>query len=266
VSEIINRAFMYGESVFTTLRMINGKLCDWDEHYDRLNKSAQFVYGPFSEGNEWALILKIRLFERCAAESGDKIIRLTIYREQARGLSRPRMISVRDLKISVSASVYEPNIYDGRMIKLRTCPAISKPSWWPSYLKAGHYLETILAQKMNMQPEDDDVLFLSSHDTVLESSVSNIFVVRHKILYTAPLGPNVLDGIMRNKVIQQAEHFFDSFQESATTLDQLYKADAVFGTNSVRGPFLIGKIDNYQIQYSQDFLSNFDALRKRVFL
>jgi branched-subunit amino acid aminotransferase/4-amino-4-deoxychorismate lyase len=69
---------------------------------------------------------------------------------------------------------------------------------------------------------------------------------------------------MRKKVIKEAEYFFDDVQESETTIEQLYKADAVFGTNSVRGPFLIDKIDDFQIMYSQDFVSNFEALRKRV--
>ena len=99
---------------------------------------------------------------------------------------------------------------------------------------------------------------------MLDSSVANIFVVRHNVLYPAPTGPQVLDGIMRKKVIKEAEYFFDDVQESETTIEQLYKADAVFGTNSVRGPFLIDKIDDFQIMYSQDFVSNFEALRKRV--
>jgi branched-subunit amino acid aminotransferase/4-amino-4-deoxychorismate lyase len=264
MSEIINRAFMYGESVFTTMRMVNGHLCDWNSHFDRLKKSVDFVYGPFSEGDDWVLLLKNRLLERCAGENGDRVIRLTIYREQARGLVRSGIISVNDLKISLSTSHYDSTRTEGKMLKLRTCATPIRPHWWPSFLKAGSYLETILAQKMAMQPGDDDVLFLSPHDTVLESSVANIFVVRHKKLYTAPTGPNVLDGIMRQKVIKESEDFFDDFVESETTVEQLFKADAVFGTNSVRGPFLIDKIDGYEIKYEHNFLTDFEALRKRV--
>lgn len=264
MSEIINRAFMYGESVFTTMRMINGHLCDWDYHFDRLKMSVEFVYGPFTDGSEWFLILKNRLLEKCASESGDQVIRLSIYRDQARGLILTGLASVNDLKISLSASPHGSDRSEGKMLKLRTCAAPVRPYWWPAFLKTGNYLETILSQKMNMKPGDDDVLFLSQRDTVLESSVANIFVVRHNVLYTAPTGPQVLDGIMRKKVIKEAEYFFDDFQESETTIEQLYKADAVFGTNSVRGPFLIDRIDDFQINYSQDFLSNFEALRKRV--
>ena len=249
------------------MRMINGHLCDWDYHFDRLKKSVDFVYGPFTEGSDWVLLLKNHLLERCDRESGDQIIRLTIYREQvARGLINTSPVSINDLKISLSTSKFDVSRTESKTYKLRTCASRQRPNWWPGFLKSGDYLETILAQKLNMKSGDDDVLFLSPQDTVLETSIANIFVVRHNILYTAPTGPNVLDGVMRTKVIKVAEDFFDDFQEVESSAEQLFKAEAVFGTNSIRGPFLIGSIDDIQIQYSEAFLSNFEALRKRVLL
>lgn len=264
MSEIINRAFMYGESVFTTMRMINGKLKDWDYHFERLKSGVEFLYGPFTDDADWSLLLKNRLEERCLSESGDRLIRLTVFREQERGLVRTGLVSIASLKISVSSSPFDQSRAAG-MLKLRTCAGPVRPHWWPSYLKAGNYLETILAQKMAMKPGDDDVLFLSPQDTVLESSVANIFVVRHNKLYTAPAGPNVLAGVMRRKVIEVAGFYFDSCTEEASTVEQLYKADAVFGTNCVRGPFLIERIDDREISYSKEFLANFENLRKRVY-
>lgn len=256
---------MYGESVFSTMRMLNGQIVDWEYHYDRLKKSADFVYGPFTDGDDWSSILRNRLEVRLQDDGGDKVVRLTLYREQARGLVRTGLISVRDLKISVSLSPYDPLRSEGKMLKLRTCSAPVKPHWWPHYLKVGSYLETILAQKMFLKPEDDDVLFLSPEDTVYASSVANIFVVRHNKLYTPPTGPNVLEGIMRKKVIEASSYIFDEFTESATTFEQLLKADAVFGTNCVRGPFLISKVDDHEFTYSSEFLQKFEVLRKRVY-
>ena len=96
--------------------------------------------------------------------------------------------------------------------------------------------------------------------------IANIFVVRNNKLYTAPTGPQVLDGVMRKKVLQEAGHFFDSVEESALSRGELFKAEAVFGTNSVRGPFLVKKVDDHYFDYSQTFLSNFENLRKRVMI
>lgn len=255
---------MYGESVFTTMRMIDGVMKDWNLHFDRLRRGVEFVYGPFTDGNDWTVRLKNRLEGSFQDLSGDNVVRLTVYREQARGLIRSGLISVQDLKIHVNHSVFDPSRVDEKPLRLRTCGVSKRPHWWPSYLKAGNYLETILAQKTYLKPGDDDLLFLSQKDTVLESSVANIFIVRHDKLYTAPAGPNVLDGIMRRKVCDVALDYFNDFLEAETSMDQLLKADAVFGSNSVRGLFLVDRIDDYEITYKDDFIKKFEKLKRRV--
>lgn len=264
MSESINRAFMYGESVFTTMRMIEGSLKDWDLHFERLRQGVEFVYGPFTDGSEWVMFLKNRIEERLENEGGNRVIRVTVYLEGTRGVLSSGLISVNDLKLHISSSLYDPARFEGKMLKLRTSPAPTRPVWWPPFLKAGNYLETILAQKITMKPGDDDLLFLSTKDTVLESSVANIFIVRHNNLYTAPTGPNVLDGVMRKKIIKIADKFFDNCTESETSLYQLLKADAIFGCNSVRGLFLVDRVDDHELKYSQEFLDKFELLRSRV--
>jgi branched-subunit amino acid aminotransferase/4-amino-4-deoxychorismate lyase len=266
VTEGLNRAFMYGESVFTSMRMLNGVTQDWDLHFERLRKGVEFLYGPFTEKDEWVPLLKNRLENRFQDLDGDKVIRLTIYREGERGQLRLGISSVSDLKIHLTVSVFDPLRFEDKMLKLRTSSLSKKPYWWPSYLKAGSYLETILCQKMFMKPGDDDLLFLSTEDKVLESSVANIFVVRHNKLFTAPTGPNVLDGIMRKKVIKVALEYFEDFTESEASMDQVLKADAVFGSNSIRGLFLVDRIDDYEITYTEEFLDKFKRLKHRVLL
>lgn len=256
---------MYGESVFTTMRIINGALKDWNLHFDRMKKGIEFVYGRFTDGEDWPLILKNKLENKFQDLVGDKVLRLTVYREQARGILKGGPISINDLSINLSFSPLDPNRYIEKRIKLRTCPVTERPNWWPSYLKAGNYLDTILKQKIYLRPEDDDVLFLSNRDTILESSVANIFVVRHDKLYTPPLGPNVLEGVMRKKIINVALDYFTDCTETETTIEQLFKADAIFGSNSIRGLFLIDRIDDHEILFSEKFIDKFNSLKNRVF-
>ncbi len=266
MNESVNRAFMYGESVFSTMRMENGKVRDWELHFERLKKSTEYVYGPFKEGDDWQTLLRDRLEGRLEQESGEKILRITLYREQEkeRGLITTRLLSIMDIKFHLDSHPFEPERWEGKNFHLRTLSAPLKPSWWPSYLKAGCYLETILAQKRFLQPDDDDLLFLSNDDTVLESSVANIFVCRHDKLYTAPAGPNVLEGVMRKRVLDKAPAIFSSVQLKETTMKELLKADGVFGTNSIRGLFLISKIDDHEISTSTEFLERFVQLKRAL--
>ncbi len=257
---------MYGESVFTTMRMIDGVVKDWNLHFERMRRGVEFVYGPFTDDKDWVAILKNRMEGTFQDLTGDKVVRLTVYREQARGLIKTGLISSQDLKIHISHSVFDLSRQNERPLKLRTCGISKRPHWWPAYLKTGNYLETILSQKIYLKPGDDDVLFLDAKDQILESSVANIFVVRHNKLYTAPTGPNVLEGVMRRKVCDVAMDYFNDFEESETTMDQLLKADAVFGSNSVRGLFLVDRIDDNEITYTEEFLHKFELLKNRVLL
>ncbi len=264
MAESLNRAFLYGESVFTTIRMENGRLKFWDLHFDRLKKGVEFLFGPFQDQENWIPILKNRLESTIQHQDGDQVIRWTIYRHQARGLRKLNLISISDLKIHVSIHAYEPERIGGQNIRLRTCPGFMKPHWWPEFLKAGSYLETILAQRVYLTDHDDDVLFLSPNDLILESSVANIFILKNNQLYTPPVGPNVLDGIMRRKVLEIAAEYFDEVNEESTTLEQAIRADLVFGTNSIRGIFLIKSIDGIDFQPSMDLLKKIDQMRLRL--
>ena len=260
---------MYGESVFTTMRVVNGILQDWEMHFERLRNSVEFVYGPFPADNSWIPLLRDRLENAVSDIQGNKILRLTLFREQqGRGLLRNPLLSVTDLRIHLHETSFDPalNSRDERMMRLRTCPVTAKPSWWPAFLKAGNYLNTILSQKIYLQADDDDLLFLSDKNTILETSVSNIFVVSHGRLLTPPCGPDVLEGVMRNKVLNLAHVYFTSVSEAEVTLDQLMRADAVFCSNSVRGIFLVDRIDDHEITYSEEFLEKFKSLKNKVLL
>ena len=262
MNESVNRAFMYGESVFTTMRLVDGRIREWDSHFDRLKKGVEFVYGPFIEGEGWHTFLRDRLETRLDSEDGDKIIRLTLYREHDRGLQAHGLFSILDLRLHIGHFPYDPARFEGRRFHLRTVPATTRPSWWPSYLKVGNYLETILFQKKFMRPGDDDILFLSHDDTILESSVANIFVCRHDKLYTAPGGPNVLEGVTRKKVLEKAHEAFTSVSETETSMKEIIKADGVFGTNCIRGLFLVTRIDDHEIIPSPEFLERFEKLKQ----
>jgi branched-subunit amino acid aminotransferase/4-amino-4-deoxychorismate lyase len=262
MSENQNRAFMYGESVFTTLRVVNGNACDWEMHFDRLRRGVEFVFGPFNDGDQWSSLLKNRLELIFEQGDRDRLLRIAIYREASRGLKRGSMISVMDLRLNAQSQLIEHSI--GRLLTLRSAPAPVRPKWWPGYLKAGNYLEVILAQKVYLKPGDDDLLFVTADNLVCESSVANIFFVKGNKLLTPATGPMVLEGVMRKKVIDVANEFFDEVRVGELTLEQLKSADAVFGTNSVRGPFLLGRIDDSEFTYTTEFISTFERLRQRT--
>jgi branched-chain amino acid aminotransferase len=41
--DLINRAFLFGDSVFETIKIVNNKICFWEDHYLRLMSSLRII-------------------------------------------------------------------------------------------------------------------------------------------------------------------------------------------------------------------------------
>jgi len=75
-----------------------------------------------------------------------------------------------------------------------------------------------------------DVLFFNENNHLVEASRHNIFIQKNGKYYTPPLKSGALNGIERQKFIQQNEVF-----ETSLTKKDLLDADEVLLTNSIRG-------------------------------
>jgi branched-subunit amino acid aminotransferase/4-amino-4-deoxychorismate lyase len=75
-----------------------------------------------------------------------------------------------------------------------------------------------------------DELFLNEHGEVTEGSRSNLFAQINGMIYTPPLACGLLNGILRQKLLDEGK-----CQERILRLDDLQKAELLFCGNSVRG-------------------------------
>jgi branched-subunit amino acid aminotransferase/4-amino-4-deoxychorismate lyase len=263
VSEKANRAFLYGESVFTTMRMQDSKVLYWPEHFERLRKGAEFIYGPFPE-KSWESDLENRLQEQMARQQGNCILRLTIYLDQEHRSLRPTTIkSISSLSMHLLSEPIQKVSSMGDL-KLRSAPAPVKPEWWPSSLKCGQYLETILARKVFLREGDDDLLFVSERGMITETSIANVFMIKDGVLKTPPPGPQVLEGISRKIILGRCSDLFRRCEERSFSVEDLVNADAAFITNSVYGLRVISAVDEKVIKTSNEMILSLSTLRERV--
>ena len=75
-----------------------------------------------------------------------------------------------------------------------------------------------------------DAIILNEHNDVAEACRHNVFIRKDGQLITPPIKAGVLHGIYRQKYIDQEQAI-----EKVITLDDLYNADEILLTNSVRG-------------------------------
>jgi para-aminobenzoate synthetase/4-amino-4-deoxychorismate lyase len=76
-----------------------------------------------------------------------------------------------------------------------------------------------------------DVIFTNERGEVTEGAITNVFIKKDGVLYTPPVECGLLNGVFRREFLTQ----HPDCREKILTVDDLYSADEVYLTNSVRG-------------------------------
>jgi para-aminobenzoate synthetase / 4-amino-4-deoxychorismate lyase len=94
---------------------------------------------------------------------------------------------------------------------------------------------------------DELPLLLDADGAVLEASRANVFAVRNGTLFTPPADGRIVPGIARRRTIELANARGQDVHEEQLSLDDLFAADEVFLTNSVRGVEPVRSIDGRDV-------------------
>lgn len=106
------------------------------------------------------------------------------------------------------------------------------------YIKSINYIENIIEKNKVVEDGYNDVLFLNENNMITETSCANIFIVKNNIVTTPRVKCGLLNGIMRDFVINNFK-----VKEIDIALGDIEVADEVFITNSVVGVMPIVRID-----------------------
>ncbi|MGH7669017.1 MAG: branched-chain amino acid transaminase, partial [Gemmatimonadaceae bacterium] len=103
------------------------------------------------------------------------------------------------------------------------------PDTFPTMAKAGgNYLNSQLAKMEARADAYAEGIMLDSFGFVSEGSGENLFAVRDGVLYTAPLGAGILQGITRDAMLAFADDLGIEVREQLLPREFLYVADELF--------------------------------------
>ena len=111
-------------------------------------------------------------------------------------------------------------------------------------LKTTNYIQAVMLQSTRKQAGAIEVLY-TWHDTVLECSTSNFFIVKDNTLITAK--DEVLLGITRKGVIDVARSHF-AIEERTLHASELFSADEAFITSSFKDVLPIVSIGDHVLR------------------
>ena len=230
-----NRAFLYGDAVFETVKILDNKILFLEDHYFRLMSSMRILRMeiPMHFTMEF---FESELLSKARAESieASARARITIYRKDG-GYYLPTDNNVA-YEISVSKidkalyaiqkANYEVDLYKDFYISKQLI----------STLKTTNKLINITGSIYANENGLDNCILINEDKNVIEALNGNIFMLKDGILSTPPISEGCLNGIMRKQILVLAKTLENvELIEAVISPFDLQKADELFVTNVITG-------------------------------
>jgi branched-chain amino acid aminotransferase len=228
-----NRSFRYGDSLFETVKCVNGIPLFLESHLQRLYAGMEVLE---YEWNDQLLKTVLneeikRLLIRNRLKEGARL-RITVFRNDG-GFYTPETNHVSILlETTPDINNYVLN-KDG--ISLGVFEEIFKPIHTFNSLKSANGLLFVKAGLAKTKKQVDDLIILNSKGLVCETISSNIFMIIHNRLVTPPLSEGCLPGTMRQNILALAPSLGLEVLETPVGINALEQAEEVFISNSING-------------------------------
>jgi len=244
-----NRGYNYGDGLFETMRVIQGKLFFLENHYARLIAGMKLlemdIPDYFSKPYLQSRILN--LIEQNKLTGQPVRVKINVHRD-ASGLYKPDLHKINylirtsvlaDSEYTKTDNAYRIEIFKAHRISTSVLSNLKNTN------KLINVLGSIYAERIGV----DNCLLLNDKGNPVEALNGNLFVVNDNIIKTPPLSDGCLDGITRKIIIDIVEKTTYQFEEASVSITDLRNADEIWVTNTIVGIQPV-------IQFDQRFYEN----------
>lgn len=249
-----NRAFLYGDAVFETVKIVNSKILFLEDHYFRLMSSMRVIRMeiPMNFTMEYFEEQILALAKSKKLEISARA-RITVYRNDG-GYYLPKtnvvsfLINVESLDntmYSINESEYVVDLYTDFYVTKHLLSSI----------KTTNKIINITASIFANENGFDNCLLLNDGKNVIEALQGNIFMLKGNTLITPPVSEGCLNGVMRKQILALARKIenMEVVEEVISPFD-LQKSDELFITNVIKG---IQPVTKYR---KKEFSTNFSKI------
>ncbi len=247
-----NRAFRYGDALFETIKIIQGKAPLVNSHYSRLIRGMAAL--GFEIGEDFHLERFKQEIDLLVSSYTEKsgVFRFQVYRKEG-GAYYPQnnqFHRLAEFTPSADQQVIFPQ--KASQYKIGIFKEIEKHFSPISFIKSSNALLYILAAKYSKFQGLDNVLICTG-DHLIEAVSENLFLYQNGVVYTAPLSDGPVEGVMRSTVLKVLKWNGISVSQESISIDQLRQAEEVFLTNAVQGIIPVSQFEDvvYGDQFSR---------------
>ena len=233
---INNRGYAYGDALFETIKVTNGKILFWEDHYFRLMASMRIMRMEIPM-NFTMEFLENEIFKTIEANTLSDVssrVKLQVHRKEG-GLYTPEVndigfiISVKSISEGfylLNEDFYEVDLFKDYYVSPSLLSTLKTNN------KALNVVGSIYAKENNL----NNCLLLNTNKHVVEALNGNVFLVKGNKIKTAPLTDGCLKGVMRSQIIDiiKKTQEYELVEDSISPFE-IQKSDEMFITNVVKG-------------------------------
>jgi 4-amino-4-deoxychorismate lyase len=233
LSDSINandRGLLYGDGVFRTMRLSQGKILHWPRHYQKLQQDCAALLLDCPDSS----LLAIEL-QQLIADCNDGVVKIIITRGQGgQGYAQPGIqTSSRILRLVPPPKF--PEYFRTKGIKVHVCNLRLAHQPRLAGIKHLNRLENVLAAAEWNDTDVAEGILLDAEGNVIEGTRSNLFMISNGVLLTPALSRCGVAGMQRERVLDWAVSHGMPYRIEQFDLSMLLVADEIFLVNSVIG-------------------------------
>lgn len=257
-----DRGFLYGDGVFETVWGTNGVFPFLTEHRKRLMASCEKLAIPVRWENVATCLHRMLKELDEGTLNKPMVARIAVTRGSGpRGYQPPR-----DAKPLIAISLTPSSLQDpGTKLTLGLCKSPLGRSKMLGGMKHLNRLENVMLKRESSEAGFEDALVMDESGDVIETTSSNLFLIKRDRLITPKITYSGVSGVVRGLVIDKlAPELGLEVEETSVKLSDITRADELIITNAVFGPRRVSAVEGhryYSTPIGQRLISRYARLR-----
>lgn len=257
-----NRAFLFGDAVFETLKVLDNKILFFEDHYFRLMSSMRILRMEIPMNFTMEFLEKQVLSLVAQQDKAPSYrIRITVYRD-AEGFYLPKtndvgyIINALPLQSALYTIVdqpYEVDLYKDFYVTKQLLSSVKSTN------RAINITGSVFANENGLQ----NCLLVNDSKNVIEALNGNLFMLIDKKLITPPVSEGCIGGILRKQILNIAKKIegIEVVEEPISPFE-LQKADELFITNIIMGiqPITKYRKKEFKNDFAKELLVRLNAM------
>jgi branched-chain amino acid aminotransferase len=247
VVSIFDRGFLYGDGLFETMRVVNGKPFRGAQHLERMVRGADFlkIKLPFPPKGLH------QFAEQLVEKNGmpDCVLRVTLTRGVGERGYSPKGAESPSLVMALHPAP-EPAAIEPPACRLITASIRISADDPLAQFKTCNKLPQIVARAEAEAKDADDALIVNTSGEVVETAGANLFWIYYDRVCTTPTGRGALPGITRAVVLEICQVLGLTTNKRVIKAESLRHSEGLFLTQSAQGVVPVATLDGEPVKPS----------------